>query len=29
MIHAPDGGFTAFMRGMRDGERVAWDHQAV
>lgn len=24
-IHAPDGGFAAFMRGLRDGVRVVWD----
>ncbi len=24
-IHAHDGGFAAFMRGVRDGVRVAWD----
>jgi mannose-6-phosphate isomerase-like protein (cupin superfamily) len=24
-IHAPDGGFAAFMRGLRDGIEVAWD----
>ena len=24
-IHAPDGGFAAFMRGLRDGTRVEWD----
>jgi mannose-6-phosphate isomerase-like protein (cupin superfamily) len=24
-IHAPDGGFAAFMRGMRDGVEVDWD----
>ncbi len=24
-IHARDGGFAAFMRGLRDGVRVAWD----
>jgi mannose-6-phosphate isomerase-like protein (cupin superfamily) len=24
-IHAPDGGFTAFMRGLRDGVAVEWD----
>lgn len=24
-IHAPDGGFAAFMRGLRDGIRVEWD----
>jgi len=24
-FHTPDGGFAAFMRGMRDGEQVAWD----
>jgi quercetin dioxygenase-like cupin family protein len=24
-IHAPDGGFAAFMRGLRDGHHVEWD----
>jgi mannose-6-phosphate isomerase-like protein (cupin superfamily) len=24
-IHAPDGGFAAFMRGLRDGSQVEWD----
>jgi mannose-6-phosphate isomerase-like protein (cupin superfamily) len=24
-IHAPDGGFAAFMRGIRDGIQVGWD----
>jgi mannose-6-phosphate isomerase-like protein (cupin superfamily) len=24
-IHAPDGGFAAFMRGLRDGHQVEWD----
>lgn len=24
-IHAPDGGFAAFMRGLRDGIEVEWD----
>jgi hypothetical protein len=24
-IHAPDGGFAAFMRGIRDGIHVEWD----
>ncbi|HEX6952826.1 MAG TPA: cupin domain-containing protein [Gaiellaceae bacterium] len=24
-IHAPDGGFAAFMRGLRDGLQVEWD----
>jgi quercetin dioxygenase-like cupin family protein len=24
-IHAPDGGFAAFMRGTRNGDRVEWD----
>jgi len=24
-IHAPDGGFAAFMRGLRDGVEVDWD----
>ena len=28
-IHAPDGGFAAFMRGIRDGVDVAWDISAV
>jgi len=28
-IHAPDGGFAAFMRGLRDGIRVEWDIAAV
>jgi quercetin dioxygenase-like cupin family protein len=28
-IHAPDGGFAEFMRGMRDGVAVEWDHQFV
>lgn len=28
-IHAPDGGFAEFMRGMRDGVAVEWDHQPV
>jgi oxalate decarboxylase/phosphoglucose isomerase-like protein (cupin superfamily) len=27
--HAPDGGFAAFMRGARDGERVQWDSFAA
>ena len=27
-IHAPDGGFAAFMRGVRDGEAVEWDVHA-
>ena len=26
-IHAPDAGFAAFMRGMRDGVAVEWDHR--
>ena len=25
IIHAGDGGFAAFMRGMRDGVKVEWD----
>jgi quercetin dioxygenase-like cupin family protein len=28
-IHAPDGGFAAFMRGIRDGVEVSWDISAV
>jgi hypothetical protein len=28
-IHTPDGGFAAFMRGVRDGVEVAWDISAV
>jgi mannose-6-phosphate isomerase-like protein (cupin superfamily) len=28
-IHAPDGGFAAFMRGVRDGVEVKWDISAV
>jgi quercetin dioxygenase-like cupin family protein len=28
-IHAPDGGFAAFMRGVRDGLEVEWDIAAV
>jgi mannose-6-phosphate isomerase-like protein (cupin superfamily) len=28
-IHAPDGGFAAFMRGARDGVEVEWDISAV
>jgi mannose-6-phosphate isomerase-like protein (cupin superfamily) len=24
-IHAPDGGFAAFLRGLRDGNQVEWD----
>jgi quercetin dioxygenase-like cupin family protein len=28
-IHAPDGGFAAFMRGIRDHERVEWDIASV
>jgi mannose-6-phosphate isomerase-like protein (cupin superfamily) len=28
-IHAHDGGFAAFMRGIRDGVEVAWDVAAV
>jgi len=25
VIHAPDGGFAAFMRGLRDGIEIEWD----
>ena len=25
VIHAPDGGFAAFMRGVRDGVQIDWD----
>lgn len=25
-VHAPDAGFADFMRGLRDGVTVAWDH---
>lgn len=25
VIHAPDGGFAAFMRGVRDGVEIDWD----
>jgi mannose-6-phosphate isomerase-like protein (cupin superfamily) len=25
VVHAPDGGFAQFMRGLRDGVRVDWD----
>ena len=25
IIHAPDGGFAAFMRGLREGIEVEWD----
>jgi uncharacterized protein YjlB len=25
VIHAPDGGFADFMRGLRDGVEVDWD----
>ena len=28
-IHAGDGGFAAFMRGIRDGVEVEWDISAV
>src|SRR5262245_35401014 len=28
-IHAPDGGFAAFMRGLRDGVEVEWDIAAI
>jgi quercetin dioxygenase-like cupin family protein len=28
-IHASDGGFAAFMRGIRDGVEVEWDISAV
>jgi len=28
-IHAPDGGFAAFMRGTRDGVEVEWDFWPV
>ena len=28
-IHAPDGGFAGFMRGLRDGVQVDWDIAAV
>jgi mannose-6-phosphate isomerase-like protein (cupin superfamily) len=28
-IHAPDGGFAAFMRGIREGVEVEWDISAV
>ena len=28
-IHAPDGGFAAFTRGIRDGVEVEWDISAV
>ena len=28
-IHAPDGGFASFMRGIRDGVEVEWDISAV
>jgi hypothetical protein len=28
-IHAPDAGFAAFMRGIRDGVEVKWDISAV
>ena len=28
-IHAPDGGFAAFMRGLRDGVEVEWDISAM
>jgi quercetin dioxygenase-like cupin family protein len=29
IIHAGDGGFAAFMRGLRDGIKVEWDIAAV
>jgi hypothetical protein len=28
-IHTPDGGFAAFMRGVRDGVAVEWDVHPV
>jgi mannose-6-phosphate isomerase-like protein (cupin superfamily) len=28
-IHAHDGGFAAFMRGLRDGTKIEWDISAV
>jgi len=28
-IHACDGGFAAFMRGVRDGVEVEWDISAI
>lgn len=28
-IHAPDGGFASFMRGVRDGAAVDWDIHPV
>jgi quercetin dioxygenase-like cupin family protein len=28
-IHSPDGGFAAFMRGIRDGVEVEWDFWPV
>jgi len=28
-IHAPDGGFASFMRGLRDGVEVEWDFAPV
>jgi mannose-6-phosphate isomerase-like protein (cupin superfamily) len=28
-IHAHDGGFAAFMRGLRDGAQIAWDSSPV
>lgn len=28
-IHTPDGGFAAFMRGIRDGVAVEWDFAPV
>jgi hypothetical protein len=28
-LHASDGGFAAFMRGLRDGVEVEWDIAAV
>jgi uncharacterized RmlC-like cupin family protein len=29
VIHAPDGGFAAFMRGLVDGVQVDWDFAPV
>ena len=29
IVHAPDGGFAAFMRGLRDGVEVDWDMTPV
>jgi hypothetical protein len=28
-IRAPDGGFAAFMRGIRDGVEIEWDISPV